>query len=274
MIWCIIYICLSWLVLGGTWQVLIISVIAYGISISIALSPIGESILRFVEGTRHLATKQEKEHITNLFEEVYEEARFENPNLSPNIELFISDKMIINAFAVGKNTICLTKGAIETFTDDELKGVIAHELGHISNGDTIALLLNVVGNGVFTLFIMGIRLIRFAIELGTNSGSTWGIALKVTRLLIDFTAFVLLMIGEIILAIDSRQNEYQADMFAYRIGYGAELIKALYILQRVAIPPNTKLIDKLRQNHPHLAYRIEKLETAEDEEEMKTMRVG
>ena len=44
--------------------------------------------------------------------------------------------MYVNAFAIGRNTIAVTMGAIETFSSDELKGIIAHEFGHLSNGDT------------------------------------------------------------------------------------------------------------------------------------------
>jgi heat shock protein HtpX len=265
-IWCGIYITASWFILGATWQSFGITLLAYAISVSIALSPLGEAILRFIEGARRPATKQEKDYLLSLYDEVYESAKEVNKNLSPNIKLFVSDKMFINAFAVGKKTICLTRGAIESFSTEELKGVMAHELGHIARGDTIALLLNVVGNGIFTLIIFGLRLIIGVVNIFRNISPYLKFLTILTKLIIDLMVIIFLFIGEIILSIDSRKSEYQADMFAHKIGYGSELTKALYLLQSAPIPSDTKLLDRLRQRHPHLAYRIEKLETAEDEE--------
>jgi Zn-dependent protease with chaperone function len=45
----------------------------------------------------------------------------------------------INAFAAGHSThdaaVAVTRGALESFTRDELQGVVAHEFSHILNGD-------------------------------------------------------------------------------------------------------------------------------------------
>lgn len=269
-IWCGIYITLSWLILGATWRSFFITIVSYSISITIALSPIGEAILRLMEGARRPATKKEKEYLITIFNEVYEKAKAKDNRLSDKIQLYVTDKMYINACAIGKNTICLTRGAVEVFTEDELRGVLSHEFGHISNGDTIALLLNVVGNGIFTILIMIERLAFSLFELFGSLVSWFNIVIMISRMFFDFIVLVVLLIGEIILSINSRKNEYLADRFGYEIGYGEELIRVLYILQNTAIPSDMKLIDRLRQSPPHLAYRIEKLETAQDEEDEQT----
>jgi Zn-dependent protease with chaperone function len=62
------------------------------------------------------------------------------PNAPP---LFLTQTPIVNAFALGKENpiVVLHTGLVEHLTEEELLGVIAHELGHIQCGHTIYLLL-------------------------------------------------------------------------------------------------------------------------------------
>ena len=77
---------------------------------------------------------------------------------------------------------------------------------------------------------------------------------------------VFINVSEIILALNSRTNEIQADTFAYEIGYGRELISAMYLLQKISLDSNLRLSERLKASHPHIAYRIEQLESLENEE--------
>lgn len=262
-LWFLLYFTFAWLLLGATWKSFFITLILYSISIAIALSPMGEYILRKTEGARRIATSREQEYLLPIFEEVYDNAKEQNPALSNNIELHISDAMYVNAFALGKNTIAVTNGAIETFSAEELKGVIAHEFGHISNGDTKALLLNVVGNGIFGIMIMIAKFFMSLLEVLTSSfESTFGVGvvLMFLRWILDLGVFLFMYIGQIILSINSRQNEYLADKFAYTTAFGEELTEALYLLQKISIPGKLSLSDRIKASHPHLAERIFRLE--------------
>jgi len=57
----------------------------------------------------------------------------------PKIYIIPSDSP--NAFATGRNpahaSIAVTQGILELLTDDELEGVLAHELGHVRNRDIL-----------------------------------------------------------------------------------------------------------------------------------------
>lgn len=59
----------------------------------------------------------------------------------PVPKLFISPDSTPNAFATGrtpaKGVVCLTSGIIEVLSIEELEGVIAHEIAHIKNYDTL-----------------------------------------------------------------------------------------------------------------------------------------
>jgi len=194
-----------------------------------------------------------------IFEEVYEQAKKENPDL-PYIELGYIDSMNIDAFAIGRHTIAVSQGAIEGFSEEELQGVLAHEIGHIRHGHTKALLLNVIGNGVFTILILLMKGILLLMELMGNITGGFGGVFSIFRHIFEIIIMLFTLIGYLILAINSRQNEYQADNFALQSGFGDELIKALYLLQKFSLGENMGLMERLKSSHPHINKRIERLE--------------
>jgi len=82
LLWFVIYFTVAWQIVGGDLRSFIIVSVIYAISITIALSPIGEAILRMINGCRRPATEEEKNYLLPLFEEVYESAKLAYPNLS------------------------------------------------------------------------------------------------------------------------------------------------------------------------------------------------
>jgi heat shock protein HtpX len=57
----------------------------------------------------------------------------------PMPKVYIMNDPALNAFATGRNPkkaiVCATSGILEALDDDELEGVMAHELGHVKNYD-------------------------------------------------------------------------------------------------------------------------------------------
>ena len=196
-----------------------------------------------------------------LFNEVYQSVLETYPNFNKHVKLYIDDSVSINALAIGKNMIAVTQGAIDTLSEDELKGVIAHEFGHIVNGDTKALLLNVVGNGIFSIWILTVKIILWILVVLTGlTGEGPQFLAKIFRSAILLVISIFLFIGQIILSINSRQNEYSADECAYRIGYGSHLLEALYVLHQISTKRKLNIFEKLNSSHPHIADRIGRLE--------------
>lgn len=267
-IWIVLYFTIAWYLLGADWNSFILVFFLYGISILIALSPVGEALLRFIEKVRPIRTKEEKEYLLPIFEEVYENAKEKDEKLNDNIKLYIIDNMYVNAFAIGRKTIAVTMGAIQTFTQDELKGIIAHEFGHLSNGDTKALLLSTIGNGIFTIliFILKIILLITDIIFSLTKIPFLNIFTIIAEFIFDIGVILFSYISQILLSINSRQNELWADTFAFDIGYGEELVSSLYILQKISLPQNLSILDRLRASHPNTARRIEQLENLLDTE--------
>ena len=266
-LWFILYFTIVWCLFGANADAFILTCLIYSISISIALSPIGEWLLRFFESARPLRTNQEIEYLQPLFDEVYQNALEENPKLSNNIKLYIIDAMFVNAFAMGRKTIAVTKGAIETFNQEELKGVLAHEFGHISYGHTKALLLTVVGNFILSFFVFLFRTFIKIMGLISSIFASTSPAMLIVNIinwifsiLFEITFFLFIYLGQIILSLNSRSNEYQADSFAYQIGFGEELTQSLYLLQKISMTQKMTLKEKLTSSHPHITQRIERLE--------------
>ena len=65
---------------------------------------------------------------------------------------------------------------------------------------------------------------------------------------------------QLILAINSRANEFEADYFAYELGYGENLLESLYIFQETLMNRRMTLKEKMLSSHPHIAKRISRLE--------------
>ena len=269
-LWFIINFYVARAIVGN--QSLVIAI--YVISIATALSPMGEAILRIIENCREIATKEEKTYLLPLFEEVFERAKEIDPILNDEIQLYIIDGMHIDSFAVGQTTIAVTRGAISTLTEEELKGLIAHELGHMSYGHTKARLIVKIGNAFFALLVRGSKLLSKITEEIYRliaKRSFWKaviIALiYITRYITDALIFLFITSGEILIAYNSRLHDTQADKFAYKMGYGQELISALYLLQKITIHSKITVMERAKAMRPFIAFRIRDLEQLEDDDE-------
>lgn len=248
-----------------------ITAVIYGSCVALALSPLGEIVVRLMEGVKPIQTQEDKDYLLPIFEEVYEEAKAFSPHINKEIKLYVTDSMTVNAFAVGRKTVAVTRGAIHTFSPDELKGILAHELGHMANGDTKALLIKLVGNGFFSLIILILRFIVNILENLSLILSSKNIVLAVisfitilSRRVMNLAIIVFIFVGDAIIALNSRYSEFLADEYAHLIGYGEDLKNALYILSKLSMPRKVTLMERIKATHPYTSARIERLEHLEE----------
>ena len=70
--------------------------------------------------------------------------------------LQIIDTPALNAYASGlregRYVVAVTRGLLDTLSDDELEAVLAHELTHIRNRDTQLMVIAVIFAGIFAFF--------------------------------------------------------------------------------------------------------------------------
>jgi len=265
----VIYYLLASFALGARWYSFLLAFVFYAVSLAIVFSPLGEKLLRVVEQVRKLEMRHEKEYLIPIIQEVYDNAKEKNPELG-GIELCIVESIDVNACAIGKHTVALTRGAIETFNEDGLKALLAHEIAHIVHGDTIATLYTMVGNGLFTAFILINKGFLFVVDLITAMLTRSGFArimLILTRYSFELTIIVFMFLMQAVMAINSRKNEYRADRYAYELGYGEELVEAFLLLKKMQMGDSRKIIKKMLASHPRLSARIGKLEDLIDGED-------
>jgi len=234
----------------------------------VAISPIGSWILRTVYKTQKISPNHP---VTELFEEVYDEVKENFPNCPRDVKLYFDRDMNVNAYAIGSDTITITRGAVESLNSDQIKGILGHEFGHLVHKDTSISLVFLIGNGIFLIFYALLRLAQIIFSfMGSIMDSAkendeekiYGVFAKLINKLIYLfvTAFFFVLNG--ILAINERKNEYRADYFAYEVNYGEELLSALKILDKMDLSGNRSLIDRIKASHPYTSDRIVEMEKA------------
>ena len=126
------------------------------------------SMIRHATGARPLE-RRENPRVYNIVENLTMTCGMDMPKVN------IIDTPELNAFASGIDrdsyTVTLTTGICERLNDDELAGVIGHELTHIRNRDTRLLIVSIIFVGIMsTLASLAIRLIWNTFVYG-GSGS-------------------------------------------------------------------------------------------------------
>ena len=261
------YYLISSLLLGGRFKSFLIVFIIYAVSLIIALSPLGEKLLRLLNRVRPLETNREKEYLQPLFDEVYDRVKEKYDNLM-KIEVCVIDNMTVNAIALGRNTVAVTKGAMNTFTEDELKAVIAHEIAHLVHGDTMAYIYAIIGNGIFSIFVLLARLCLLFFEwlqsTLTGKHSIFSAFMLLFKLYFEFCIWFMSFGFQVILSVNSRKTEFRADKFSYLLGYDSDIIEALYLLEKISLGDNSSIIQKMIASHPRITLRIKKLEIIDE----------
>jgi heat shock protein HtpX len=195
----------------------------------------------------------------------------------PMPKLYLIPQAAPNAFATGRNprhaSVAVTQGLMEIMNDDELEGVIAHELSHVRNYDILTSSIAATLAGAVTwLAHMGRFGMLFGGLGGRDSDREGGAITALLMLILAPLGAMLLQLGI------SRQREYQADASgANMVGHPYGLISALEKLgaynKRIPmnISPSTsalcivapltprRMLSGLFSTHPPLADRIAQL---------------
>ena len=196
----------------------------------------------------------------------------------PVPKLYVVPEPAPNAFATGRNprhaSVAVTEGLLQLMTDDELEGVIAHELSHVRNYDIlISSIAATIAGAITYVASMG----RWAMIFGgwgggrddDREGGGGGLA-GILMLFLAPVAAMLLQLGI------SREREYSADATGARmVGQPFGLISALQKLgaynnriPTTAVSPSTaalcivkplfggQVLSSLFSTHPPLEDRI------------------
>ncbi len=140
--------------------------------------------------------KQDNPRLFNIVKEVAYEADIE----MPKVAIVPSDTP--NAFATGRNednaVVAATEGILTTLNEDELKGVIAHEIGHIKGKDMMIMSIAATLAGAITFMA---RMVWFQMFFSRR---------RMHPILL--LAMIFAPIGAIIIKLAiSRKREFEAD---------------------------------------------------------------
>ena len=265
----IIYLCMNMVMyialLGGFAlpEMIPMAIFLYLICLTIALSPIGEFVLRLQCGCKKIKKEKYKNRLEPLFNEAYRRAKQLDPTISDNVKLFMSKSMIPNAFAVGRKTVCVTRGLCE-LEDSQILGILGHEFGHIANKDTDMLLVINVSNFLLTAVFFIVRIIvSFVVILAGGEERPIGsiLASFFIDLLLVWLMSLWTKLGNLFHMKSSRMNEYRADAFSCECGFSQNLYSALYVLEQSFGDKEEKSVfAALGASHPDTADRLDAIE--------------
>lgn len=198
----------------------------------------------------------------------------------PEVGIFPAQQS--NAFATGWNKdaslVAVSAGLLNRMRPEEVRAVLAHEIGHVANGDMVTLALI---QGVVNTFVMFFaRAVAQLIDgfLKSRSGGEGGLGFMGYFAVVMIAEVVFGIIASAIVAWFSRFREYRADEAGARLAGSEAMVSALTRLKaETELPdqmPDTmramaitkgqtrSLLEKLFASHPPLDDRIRALKEA------------
>ena len=225
--------------------------------VALAFTPAGEAYFRRVNRLRR-PLPQEERVLRPAFEQVCARC-----GLAEMPELFVQHNPYPNAPAVGTKTVAVTQGLLQQATPEEVEAVLAHEVGHLVNGDTRVRLVAFVTNaaGSVALWILtGLMVIAslFGFAFGSFDqrmvGLGWMILLFAWT--IKASAWVMTKVLELSYLAVNRREEFAADAYAAKKGYRDALVS--FLSRMPDVKPQT-LVAALHATHPAPEARIDRL---------------
>jgi heat shock protein HtpX len=197
----------------------------------------------------------------------------------PMPRVYLMDNPQPNAFATGRNpensAVAATTGLLQTLTREEIAGVMAHELAHIKNRDTLIMTVTATLAGAISM------LAQFGMFFGGNRNNN-GLGIIGTLAMVILAPLAAMLVQMAI----SRSREYAADRMGGEIvGRPRYLASALAKLGRAAKaipnqaaeanpatahlfivnPLSGERMDNLFSTHPAMENRIAALEALDRE---------
>jgi len=161
----------------------------------------GPSIIRWTTNMR-LIEAGEFEWLQNYVEEICKKNKVKIP------KLFLVRSGGPNAFAFGRTSgsasIAVTQGLLNSLSKDEVKAVVAHEVGHIKHNDMVVMTI------VAAIPVISYYVARFLVFAPRSSNDRKGGA----AILIGVAAFLVYFVTNLLVLALSRLREYYSDRFS------------------------------------------------------------
>lgn len=195
--------------LGPAWG---IGIVAIAVAVSMTALLRGEDVAVRIAGGQRIERKEQAPELWRMVENLSIVAGIPMP------KLYISPDPSPNAFAAGRSPeaalVCVHQGLLDMLDEQELEGVIAHELSHVRNYDVRLMTYASILAGSIVLIVQIAARVGFW-GGGRNRGGSGGGAANIIGLVIFIATIILapLAASAIKLAI-SRKREFVADASA------------------------------------------------------------
>lgn len=244
-----------------------------GAVIIIMSTPIGDMIIGLFLATRKQTLRDEEKlsPILGMLKDRYKE-KF---GLSIHPKTLVMDLPGIDGLAYGRRAMAVSTGLLKTAQDEEIAGILAHEIGHLHHRDgffNIAFLVASIPFYTIQYFLGGVVFSMF-IRDEKSDGGDFLFSLVLAIVLVAFLAYhasIFLglwvigwpIIGAIILLQRSIQwpIEYKADRFAAEMGFAPALISLFERIEDEDVRGQEGFLAKYAYSHPPTALRIDRLE--------------
>lgn len=241
-----------------------------GAFISLLLS---KTMAKWMMGLKIIDPRSGDPTLSHLVHRIHELAKKAGLPKPPEVAIYDSDD--VNAFATGpsksNSLVAVSTGLLRRMSDDEVDGVLGHEIAHIANGDMVTMTLI---SGVVNTFAMFFsRILANLISSQVDEKFR-----HVVHFIVVIAGDILFTIlGSVVVNYYSRKREFRADIGGAKFSSRGNMIAALRRLQNVHVLPNEEKdmmatmkisnnhkggLMALFMTHPSLDDRIKALERA------------
>lgn len=265
---------------GINYQSLMVFCLVWGMGGAFISLLLSRFMAKHAMGVQVIDPKRASGVEAELVERVHRLAKNAGISVMPEVGIYASEEL--NAFATGptknRSLVAVSSGLLQRMSDEELEGVLAHEISHVANGDMVTLTLI---QGVVNAFVMFLaRVVAFAISQALRDRDEKGEGMSYfAQMIVTFVLEMVFMIfGSMVVAAFSRWREFRADAGGARLAGRESMIRALQKLQRTyeIIDPETSKpsmevlkisghkgrFGMLFASHPPLEVRIARLQGA------------
>lgn len=221
-------------------------------------------------GVKVIDPNTSEPQLRQLVSEVHELAKKAGLSKMPEVGIYESPE--VNAFATGpsrnNSLVAVSSGLLNRMNSNEVRGVLAHEVAHVANGDMVTMTL--IQGIINTIVMVVARLLANVISSQMDERARPMVSFGLVMVL----QIALGLLGTMVVSAFSRWREYRADYGGARLAGRGNMVAAL---QRLA--SNQDLVDndhqamaslkissspggllmKLFSTHPPLEDRIQRL---------------
>lgn len=255
-------------------------ILTYVITYAILKTPLVDFYYKYKLSLR-IPTETEGKRIKSAWDLVLRGGADKNIRIPANLNIYVINDNQVGAFAVGSRIIVVhTALLMKRFSDEEIAGVLGHELGHIVNGDTVSLLISMQGSKIFDGIIwlykamawlmqkvirllftfIGIEETEGDICAGISVGRIAEYFFMIPGKIIDLFAWFFIRVETAGYMLFNRKDEFAADKFSVSIGLGNGLRDCLLQISKKKEVNKFSIEYILQGTHPPISERVEKID--------------